>query len=85
MHCKGEGTYERESFLAVQVALIERKTHRKILNLEEVLQRCRGLAPADGSALTCTLISFDDISDYPALLSELRTIDILVALPFFPV
>ena len=61
-----------------QVALIERKGHRKILNLEEVAQRCRDLAPADGRALTCTIISFDDIGDFPALLGELQTIDILV-------
>jgi hypothetical protein len=64
------------------VALIERRTHRKILNLDEVAQRCRGLAPADGSALSCTVISFDDITDYPALLRELQTIDILVRFLF---
>lgn len=64
------------------MALIERRTHRKILNLEEVAQRCRGLAPADGSALSCTVISFDDITDYPALLRELQTIDILVSFLF---
>ncbi len=60
------------------MALVERKGHRKILNLDEVAQRCRGLAPADGRALICTIISFDDISDFPALLRELQTIDILV-------
>ncbi|CAL8463208.1 g2742 [Coccomyxa elongata] len=65
---------------SVKVALIERKGHRKILNLNEVAQRCRGLAPADGRALTCTIISFDDISDFPALLRELQTIDILVGM-----
>jgi hypothetical protein len=63
----------------MQVAFVERKAHRRILNLEEVTQRCRGIAPADGTALNCTVISFDAIEDYPALLAELQGIDILVS------
>lgn len=57
---------------------MERKTHRRILNLEEVTQRCRGAAPADGAAINCTVISFDNVTDFPALLRELQGIDILV-------
>jgi hypothetical protein len=63
------------------VAFVERFTHRRILNLESLVQRCNGMSAAGGAAVECSTIAFDNTEDYPALLLRLQGIHILVRCP----
>ena len=63
-----------------QVALIERGSTRHIVNLPDILAACNRELLAAGRQAKCSGLSFDRVDDFPALLRELQTVDVLVGL-----
>ena len=64
--------------LVLQVAFIERKGLRKILNLDEVMRQCNGLPLGHGRRADCDLVSFDADQDFPDVVRLLQDMDVLV-------
>ena len=64
--------------VSAQVALIERSNTRHIVNLPNILAACNGELQAAGRQAECTALSFDGVNDFPGLLRELHTVDVLV-------
>ena len=62
------------------MALIERSNARHIVNLPDILAACNGELQAAGRPAKCSALSFDGVNDFPALLRELQTVDMLVSL-----
>ncbi|CAK0784591.1 hypothetical protein CVIRNUC_007795 [Coccomyxa viridis] len=62
----------------LKVALIERSNTRHIVNLPDILTACNEELQAAGRQAHCTALSFDGVNDFPALLRELQTVDVLV-------
>ena len=62
------------------MALIKRSNTRHIVNLPDILTACNEELQAAGRPAHCTALSFDGVNDFPALLRELQTVDVLVSL-----
>ena len=62
----------------LQVAVIERSKTRHIINLRDLLAACSSKLSGAGRRSTCSALSFDGIQDFPGLLRELQTVDVLV-------
>ena len=65
-----------------RIAIIERKHKRRIVNFEELLDKCQAWQLPKGtkySRVECSAINLDDPSKYLENLSWLRSIDVLVS------
>ena len=62
----------------LQVALIERSKTRHIINLPEILAACNSELTAAGRKPACSALTFDGVHNFPGLLQELQTVDVLV-------
>lgn len=62
----------------LQVAFIERKGLRKILNLDDIIKQCNGLPLGHGQTANCSLVSFDTNQDFPDTVRLLQDMDVLV-------
>lgn len=63
------------------MALIERSRTRHIINLADLLAACAGdHLSVSGRAPACSALSFDGVEDFPGLLRELQSVDVLVPL-----
>ena len=60
------------------MALIERGRTRHIVNLPDMLAACKSELSVAGSKPACSALSFDGVQDFPGLLQELQTVDVLV-------
>ena len=63
------------------MAFIERTKTRHIINLKDLISRCSELQVGEEPnvrKLHCMAVSFDDVGNFSALLTELQTVDILV-------
>ena len=63
------------------MALIERSKTRHIINLPDILAACKSELTVAGRKPACSALSFDGIQNFPGLLRELQTVDVLV-MPF---
>lgn len=61
-----------------QMALIERSKTRHIVNLPDLVAACNSELTAAGRTPACSALSFDGAQDFPGLLQELQTTDVLV-------
>ena len=61
-----------------QVAFIERRGLREILNLDDVIRQCSGLPLGHGRTAHCSLVSFDANHDFPDAVRLLQDMDVLV-------
>ena len=62
----------------MQVAFIERRGLRKILNLDEVIRQCNGFPLSHARIANCSLVSFDADQDFPDTVQLLQDVDVLV-------
>ena len=63
------------------MAFIERTKTRHIINLKDLISRCSELRVGEEPnvrSVHCMAVSFDDVGNFSALLTELQTVDILV-------
>lgn len=60
------------------MALIERSKTRHIIKLPDILAACNSELTAAGRKPACSALSFDGIQNFPGLLQELQTVDVLV-------
>ena len=60
------------------MALIERSKTRHIVNLPDMLAACKTELSVAGHKPACSALSFDGVQDFPGLLQELQTVDVLV-------
>ena len=63
----------------MQVAIIERSKTRHIVNLPDIMTACNAALGAAGRKAACAALSFDGVEDFPGLLRELQTVDVLVS------
>lgn len=67
-----------QSESAAQVALIERSRTRHIVNLPDLIAACDAAPAMNRRKISCAALSFDGLKDFPGLLRELQTVDVLV-------
>ena len=65
-----------------RIAFIERKHKRRIMNFQEVLEKCQAWQLPTGTKykhVECWTINLDDSKEFPEQLSQLQSLDALVS------